>query len=65
MMARMPVGLLNNAVHWRERAEDARVHAEHLTDPAAKTMMLAIAESYEKLAQRAEERRLSAGPSKM
>jgi hypothetical protein len=49
-------GLLNNAEHWRERAEEARSVAEALHDPVAKHMMLGIAEPYEKLAQRAEER---------
>jgi hypothetical protein len=63
MMARMPLGLLNNAEHWRDRAEEARTHAEQLTDPEAKRMMLSIAESYEKLAQRAEERRIQDGSS--
>jgi hypothetical protein len=62
-MARMPLELLNNAEHWRNRAEEARVHAEQLTDPEAKRMMLAIAESYEKLAQRAGKRRTSVGSS--
>jgi hypothetical protein len=49
-------GLLNNAKHWRERAEEARSVAEGLHDPVAKRMMLGIAETYEMLAQRAEER---------
>jgi hypothetical protein len=50
----MPVGLFNNAGHWRDRAEEALVHAEQLTDLNAKRMMLGIAESYDKLANRAE-----------
>jgi hypothetical protein len=49
-------GLLNNARHLRERAEEVRGVAEVLHDPDAKRMMLGIAETYEKLAQRAEER---------
>jgi len=61
VIARMPLELLNNAEHWRNRAEEARVHAEQLTDPEAKRMMLAIAESYEKLAHRAGKRRTSVG----
>ncbi len=59
----MPPGLLDNAKHWRDRADEARVHAEQLTDPEAKRMMLGIAESYERLAHRAERRRLDAGSS--
>jgi hypothetical protein len=34
-MAQMSVGLFNNSKHWQERAEEARVHAEQLTDPGA------------------------------
>jgi hypothetical protein len=64
MMVRMPVGLLNNGKHWQERAQEARVHADQLTDPEAKRMMLGIAESYDRLAKRAEERQLSAGTVK-
>jgi hypothetical protein len=59
----MPVGLLNSMNHWQERAEGARVHAEQLTDIEAKRMMLGIAETYQRLAKRAEGRQLSTGPS--
>jgi hypothetical protein len=58
----MAVGLLNDVKHWQERAEQARVHAEQMTDPKAKRVMLVIAESYERLAKDASERQLSAGP---
>ena len=53
-MTKISPALLNNAQHWRERAEEARGHAEQLTDPNAKEMMLGIAESYEKIAERAD-----------
>jgi hypothetical protein len=39
-IAQMSVGVFNNSKHWQERAEEARVHAEQLTDPEAKQMML-------------------------
>ena len=45
--------LLKDPAHWRERAEDARRVAETLTDPKARQTMLEIAESYERLAERA------------
>jgi hypothetical protein len=61
-MSQMSVGLFNNTKHWQERAEEARVHAEQLTDPEAKRMMLEIAESYQRFVKRAQERQLSAGP---
>jgi hypothetical protein len=41
--------------HWRERGGSARPRAA-MTDPEAKRMMLEIAEEYEKLARRAQER---------
>jgi hypothetical protein len=62
-MSQMSVGLFNNTKHWQERAEEARVHAEQLTDPEAKRMMLEIAESYQRFVKRAQERQLSAGPA--
>ncbi len=52
----MPYRSFNDPKHWRERAEEARAHAQQMTDPEAKRMMLAIAEDYEKLARRAQER---------
>ncbi len=42
--------------HWRERAQEARLHAEQIDDPISKRMMLQVAEDYEKLATRAEQR---------
>ena len=42
--------------HWRKRAEESRARAEQMPDGDAKQMMLGIAEDYEKLAKRAEER---------
>ena len=52
----MPYRSFNDPSHWRERAQEARVHADRMTDPEAKRMMLEIAEDYEKLARRAQER---------
>jgi hypothetical protein len=52
----MPYRSFNDPSHWRERAQEARTHAQQMTDPEAKRMMLAIAEDYEKLARRAQER---------
>jgi hypothetical protein len=48
--------LMNNPVHWRNRAEEARVNAEQMSDPESKRMMLEIAEGYLLLAERAERR---------
>jgi hypothetical protein len=57
-MAKMSLQLLNNVQHWQDRAEEARIHAEQVTDSEAKRMMLEIAISYDELAARAKERRL-------
>jgi hypothetical protein len=52
----------NDPEHWRKRAEESRARAEQMSDGGdAKQMMLGIAEDYEKLAKRAEER-LAKGP---
>jgi hypothetical protein len=52
----MPPSLIHDPKHWRERAEEARSHAEEMKDPEAKRTMLDIAEGYERLAKQAEKR---------
>jgi predicted anti-sigma-YlaC factor YlaD len=53
----MPHGSINcNPKHWRDRAEDARTVAESLTNSECRRMMLQVADDYDKLANRAEER---------
>ena len=47
---------LDNARHWRARAEEARDLAEQMANPEAKRIMLGIAVSYVALAHMAEER---------
>jgi hypothetical protein len=42
--------------HWRLRAEEARVCAEFISDPQSKSTMMEIADRYEQIAARAEER---------
>ena len=48
---------LNDPEHWRDRARKTRVMAETVTDWAAKRAMLTIADEYDELAKRAEDRR--------
>src|SRR5262245_30307438 len=60
--ARGSVVLFNDPKHWRERAEEARANAEQISNPEARRKMYEIAESYDRLAQRAEER-LAHAPS--
>jgi hypothetical protein len=42
--------------YWRRRADEVRTLADELTDPEAKRKMLKIAEDYETLARRPEQR---------
>jgi hypothetical protein len=46
----------NNAAYWRERAAEVVISAGALKDPEAKSLLLRIAQEYERLAARAEER---------
>jgi hypothetical protein len=55
----MAMALINDPMHWRERAEGTRRIAEDMADPEAKRMMLGIADGYERLAQHADTRLLT------
>jgi hypothetical protein len=48
---------MNDPKHWRDRAEEARALADKMPDPISKHMVIGIAQDYEKLAERAEERK--------
>ena len=54
-----------DAKHWRDRAAQMRVLYDELKDPRAQRMMLKLANDYNKLADRAEDRaaRDMSGPS--
>jgi hypothetical protein len=54
--ARMPLDR-ENPSRWWALAAEARAVASELTDPQARKIMLKIAESYERLARRAEDRK--------
>ena len=47
---------INDPEHWRLRAQEMRALAEMSDDPVARISMPAVAEEYEKLAHRAEQR---------
>lgn len=46
--------MIDDPVHWRQRAEEARRIAEQLDEATAKKTMLEIAASYDQLAALAE-----------
>jgi hypothetical protein len=47
-MTKVPI---NDAKHWRERAEEARTVADQMNDADSKRKMLRIAQDYEELAR--------------
>ena len=49
--------ILDDPKHWRDRAEEVRTLAEQMSDPETRRIMRGIADDYEKLAKRAEQRR--------
>jgi hypothetical protein len=52
----VPAANINDFKHWRERAEELRVVAESVNDSDARASLLRIADEYDKLALRAQER---------
>ena len=48
--------LIDDPEHWWSRAAEARAMAEQISDPEARRMMEGIAQTYDKLAARAEGR---------
>lgn len=51
-----PFGDDEPVARWRWLAADAHEAADQMTDPEARLLLLSIAQAYERLAQRAEER---------
>jgi DNA-binding ferritin-like protein len=52
----VPTSLIDDAEYWRKRAEEARTLAEQMKDSHTQSLMLGIAESYEKIARWAADR---------
>jgi hypothetical protein len=47
---------LNDSKHWRDRAAEMRVLSDGMNDQDAQRLMLKLANDYDKLADRAEDR---------
>ena len=52
----MYLNATNDPEYWRKRADEARAVAVQMMDGNTKAIMLSIAQDYEKLAVRAEQR---------
>jgi hypothetical protein len=53
---RVPTFFIDDPEYWRKRAEEARTIAERMTDAHTKSLMLSVAESYEKISKWAAKR---------
>jgi hypothetical protein len=47
-------GSLASPDYWYSRAEEARIIAESMSDDVARDLMLSVADTYRRLAERAE-----------
>jgi hypothetical protein len=52
----MALNVNSDPNYWRNRAEEARAIAVQMRHPHTKAVMLGIAQEYERLAERAEQR---------
>ena len=52
----MPTREMNDAKHWRDRGAEMRVIADGFTDKKAAAMIRRLADDYDKMAERAEDR---------
>jgi hypothetical protein len=50
----MPLGEINDAKHWRNRAAEMRVLSNTMTDPEVVAKMLRLANDYDRFADQAE-----------
>jgi hypothetical protein len=53
---------IDDPLHWRHRAAEARALADNMHDEVSRQMMLRIAEDYDRLAERAQTRNGTPNP---
>jgi hypothetical protein len=56
LSTQLRTSFINDPEHWRHRAEEIRTLADDVKEEISTQMMLRIAQDYDRLAQRAEER---------
>jgi hypothetical protein len=54
-----PLPRLNDPEYWRSRAEEARTILERMIDGEARASLFRVAEQYEELGRKAEQRRIA------
>jgi hypothetical protein len=57
----VPRAIATDPQHWRTRADEARAMADQITDAKAKRAMLDVANKYEQIAERLEQRQHEQG----
>ena len=58
----MTILYVNDSKHWRDRAAEMRVLGDMMKDPEAVTIMLRLADDYDRLAERADVRSNGGAP---
>ena len=60
----MSSSFINDPQHWRGRAEEARTLSDLMSEETSKQMMRRIADDYDRLVERAEQRARHTAQSK-
>ena len=58
----MTISHVNDSKHWRDRAAEMRALSDMMKEPEAVTIMLRLADDYDRLAERADVRSNGGAP---